>query len=272
MIEFKKVSFTYPGHEQNHDRVLFNLDFRLEKGKFYSIIGSNGSGKSTMVKLINGLLYPYEGEIFVDGSFVKEKNLNSIRQKVGYIFQNPENQLVTTMVKNEIAFALENLGVPYEDMKKKVEEILCMVELEKYADTPPHMLSGGQKQRLAIASVVVMEPDYIIFDEPTSMLDMNGREEVNDLIKKLHSQGRTIILISHDIDEIVRSDEVLVMHEGNIIERKTPFEVFSDKELLEKIAFKDIPEYINIGLNLGLKDLSKDNILNHFTKKIKNSI
>ncbi|MFW5781753.1 MAG: ATP-binding cassette domain-containing protein [Candidatus Muiribacteriaceae bacterium] len=268
MIEFHKVSFTYPGHASEHDRVLYNIDVRFEKGGFYCIVGSNGSGKSTMACLINGINYPYSGKIFVDGTEVIPDNFLKIRQKAGYVFQNPDNQIVSTTVDSEVAFALENLGVSYENMHRAVPEILKFVELSEYENTPPHMLSGGQKQRLAIASVVVTEPDYIIFDEPTSMLDRNGKDEVNSLIRKLHRSGRTVILITHDIEEIVQSDQVVVLSEGRIIARCTPFEFFSDAALCLRAGFVSIPDYVKIGIDMGIKDLNRENIIKIFSGKM----
>ena len=261
MIEFQKVSFTYPGCDKNHDRVLFNIDIRFEKGHFYSLIGSNGSGKSTLARLINGLVHPYEGKIFVDGLEVVPENFIDIRQKVGYIFQNPENQIVSTIVENEVAFALENLGVPYDEMHSRVSDILEFVELKELGKRPPHTLSGGQKQRLAIASVVIMEPDFIIFDEPTSMLDYNGRKEVINMIKKLHQTGKTVILISHDVEEIVLADEVIVLHKGQIISKKTPMEFLKDKDLRQKIDFREIPDHLKLAIKQNLNTLDKEEIL-----------
>lgn len=267
MIEFQKVSFTYPGRDKNHDRVLFNLDIRLEKGKFYSLIGSNGSGKSTMARLVNGLVYPYEGKIFVDGMEVIPENFSQLRQKVGYIFQNPENQIVSTLVENEIAFALENLGIEYDEMHRRVNEILKFVELESLRKRPPHNLSGGQKQRLAIASVVVMEPDYIIFDEPTSMLDYNGRKEVISMIRKLHNIGKTVILISHDPDEIVLGDEIIVMDKGQIIARRTPKRFLEDKDLQEKIEFNTLPLHLKMAVKYNLDFFEKDELVRYFSSE-----
>ncbi|PLX18820.1 MAG: energy-coupling factor transporter ATPase [Candidatus Muiribacterium halophilum] len=244
MIEFKKVDFKYPGQNKVSGRVLSNIDLRMEKGSFYSIVGHNGSGKSTLAKLITGILTPEKGEIFVDGLPVLEENFISIRRMVGYIFQNPENQLISTTVENEIAFALENLCFKREDIKEKVDDIISWFELEEYRNTPPNMLSGGQKQRLAIASVVVMEPEYIIFDEPTAMLDKNGREEVFKTIKKLSEHGKTIILISHDLKEIIAADHVITMQDGKVSGIWKKEEFFSSIDLITQAGFKDLPPEI----------------------------
>ncbi|MCK9223761.1 MAG: ATP-binding cassette domain-containing protein [Candidatus Muirbacterium halophilum] len=268
MIEFHKVCFTYPGCEKNHNRVLHNIDIRFEKGKFYSLIGSNGSGKSTLARLINGLIHPFEGKIYIDGLEVLPQNFIEIRQKVGYIFQNPENQIVSTIVENEVAFALENLGIPYDEMHRKVTEILEFVELNDMRKRPPHNLSGGQKQRLAIASVVVMEPDYIIFDEPTSMLDYNGRREVINSIKKLHKAGKTIILISHDAEEIVLADEIIILHEGEIVAKKRPIDFLKDVDLRNNINFQQIPDHLKFAIKYNINTLNKEEIIDIMQKNI----
>jgi energy-coupling factor transport system ATP-binding protein len=266
VIEIKNLCFTYPGHQKD-DRVLFNTEINFEKQKFYSIVGPNGSGKSTLARLINGILYPYTGEIIVDGIKVEEKNFEAIRQKVGYIFQNPENQLVSTLVETEVAFALENLCIPRIEMHKRVDDILEFVELLDCKGKPPHMLSGGQKQRLAIASIVVFEPDYIIFDEPTSMLDSRGKKEVNYLIKKLHREGKGVIMITHDPAEIILSDTVVVMNNGKVAAQFTPEEFFTKPENYKWADLKSIPEYIKIGYELGMQKFTREEVACEYVRQ-----
>ncbi|MGM0607985.1 MAG: ATP-binding cassette domain-containing protein [Candidatus Muiribacteriota bacterium] len=272
MIEFKKVNFKYPGCSRKDDRVLYNMDLRFQKQKFYTVVGPNGSGKSTLAKLVNGLIEPESGEIYVDGTPVISDNFIDIRQKVGYIFQNPENQIVSMLVETEAAFALENLGVPHDVMQQKVKNILNFVELGNYAKKPPHMLSGGQKQRLAIASVIIMEPDYLILDEPASMLDYNGRLEVKDLILKLNKHKKTIILISHDPADIILSDEVVVLNDGKLEAQVTPQHFFNNQNLIKKAGFFEVPDFINYGLEFNMKKFTKNDVLEKIRSNKKISI
>lgn len=213
MLSFDRVHFYYKkGHP-----ILEDVSFEIGPGEFVAIVGGNGCGKSTAAKLMNGLLLPKEGRIIYEGmDTAKSADLPRIRESVGYIFQNPEDQLITTTVQDEVLFGLENIRVPREDMESRVQEALREVGLEEYADAMPHQLSGGQKQRVAIAAVLSMRPGVIIFDEATSMLDPQGREQVLNLMQGLRCQGLTVIHITHHMEEAIVADRLLLLHEGRL--------------------------------------------------------
>ncbi len=234
MIEFKNVSFSYLSPERID--VLKNVNLKIDKGEFVSIIGRNGSGKSTLARLISVLLLPSEGEVFVDGMDTREEeNLYKIRRKVGMVFQNPDNQIVSQIVEEDVAFGLENLNFPPDKIKEKVDEVLEEVGLYEFKNFPPHFLSGGQKQKLAIAGVLVMEPEYLVLDEPTSLLDPRGRRDVINLILKLHKKGITIVLITHRMEEASMSQRVIVLNDGKIEMDGSPQDVFKEVERLRSI-------------------------------------
>lgn len=238
IIEIKDISFSY----NDECLVLENFSLNIKKGKYSVIIGHNGSGKSTLAKLIIGLLEAESGSIFIDGLELNEKNLSLIREKVGIVFQNPDNQFIGSTVEDDIAFGLENHCVPHEDMKKIILDYAEKVNMTKFLEKEPSQLSGGQKQRVAIAGVLAMKPQILILDEATSMLDPKGKREIKELIKKMRDviPGLTIISITHDIDEAISSDEVIVMNKGKVFKVGTPQEIFeNEKELLD--IYLDLP-------------------------------
>lgn len=220
-----------------------NVNLEIATGEFVAIIGPNGSGKSTLAKLLNGLFTPTHGDVFVGGYSTKSKeDIWKIRQKAGMVFQNPDNQIVATLVEEDVAFGPENLGVPPAEIRKRISEALRTVELSEYAQKAPHLLSGGQKQRVAIAGIIAMKPDCIILDEPTAMLDPSGRREVISTVKKLNrEENKTVVLITHFMNEAVQADRVLVMENGQIVMEGTPTKVFSKVEELKKIGL-DVPQ------------------------------
>ncbi|MDP3025862.1 MAG: energy-coupling factor transporter ATPase [candidate division Zixibacteria bacterium] len=254
MIKLEKVTYNYSISEGKVISALQGIDLELKEGEYVSMIGPNGSGKTTLARLLNGLLLPSSGEVLVDGlnSKVKE-DLRLIRQKVGMVFQNPENQIITTSVEREIAFGLENLNLPSEEIRERVEWALSAFHLWEYKNSPPHSLSGGEKQRLAIASVLAMKPKYLILDEPTSLLDPEGREMFNLLIKKLAAEGKvTIISITQFPEEAILAQRLLVLDKGRIILDDSPEKVFEEDEKLKEIGLA-IPKSLEIANGLKRK-------------------
>ncbi len=222
-------------------RAVDDVSFEIERGSFTAIIGKNGSGKSTLAKNLNGLLVPTEGAVYVGGYDTRDdKYIWSIRQMAGMVFQNPDNQLVSAIVEDDVAFGPENLGVPPEEIRRRVDKALEDVNMGAFKKKAPHLLSGGQKQRIAIAGVVAMKPQCIIFDEPTAMLDPKGRKEIMAIIDELHSEGITVVLITHFMEETVNADRLIIMHEGKILLDGAPQEVFSHAELLHSVNL-DVP-------------------------------
>ncbi len=235
-IEFKNVTVKYLDSEEY---VLHNLSFSIEKGNMLTILGHNGSGKSTIAKLIMGLLQPNEGSIYIDGLELTEKSVDSLRKKMGIIFQNPDNQFVGVTVKDDIAFGLENHQVPRNEMIEQINKYATLVNMEDYLDENPENLSGGQKQRVAIAGALAMETELIIFDESTSMLDPKGTSEINHMIKTLRTKfNKTIISITHNLEEALISDRVIVVNGGKIVLDGTPKEVLKEKAILEASGLK----------------------------------
>ncbi len=240
MIELKNIYFSY--FTPDKVDVLKNINFKINKGEFISIIGKNGSGKSTLGRLIAFLLEPTKGEILVDGKKIKsELDYLEIRKKIGMVFQNPDNQIVSQIVEEDVAFGLENLNYDEETIKKKVEEVLIEVDLLEERRFPPHFLSGGQKQKLAIAGVLVMEPEYIVLDEPTSLLDPKARKDVIKLITRLNKNGITIILITHRMEEAILGDRVIVLNDGEIALEGEPVDVFTKVQFLRDIGLSVPP-------------------------------
>lgn len=226
IIEVRNLSFRY--EQQAEMATLKNLTFHVKQGEWLSIIGHNGSGKSTTVRLLDGLLWAENGQIFIDGIEVNEANLAKIRRKIGIVFQNPDNQFVGSTVEDDVAFGLENQGLERSEMIKRVDEALDLVGMKPFKEKEPARLSGGQKQRVAIAGIIAMRPEIIILDEATSMLDPRGRAELIQIIEKVRQQyGLTVISITHDLDEVSLSDRVLVMKQGEIFLDSSPRQLFS---------------------------------------------
>ena len=241
-IRVDNVSFSY-----DDNRVLNNISLSVQEGEFVALLGHNGCGKSTMAKLFNVLLSPQSGTVTIDGITAEtEDDIYEIRSRVGLVLQNPDNQLVATVVEEDVAFGPENLGVPPQEIRRRVESALKAVDMYEYRSHAPHKLSGGQKQRVAIAGIIAMEPRCIVLDEPTAMLDPKGRQEVMDTIRHLNkSMGITIVLITHYMDEAVQADRVIVMDKGSILTQGTPRQVFSKTELLKEHSL-DVPQSVEL--------------------------
>jgi energy-coupling factor transport system ATP-binding protein len=235
ILEAEALKFAYISEDETYHFALNGIDLSIREGEFVVILGHNGSGKSTFARLVNALNTPTSGRLEVAGmDTAKEENQLSIRETAGMVFQNPDNQLVATVVDEEVAFGPENLGVPREEILERVQQSLEMVGMEQYQKRAPHMLSGGQKQRIAIASTLAMHPKMIIFDEATAMLDPKGRSDILEIIHQLNAQGMTILLITHFMEEAVGADQVVVMSNGFVLKKGTPREIFFDEELLQK--------------------------------------
>lgn len=243
IIQAKGLSYSYE-EDGKKTEVLHGVDLEIEKGTFTAVLGHNGSGKSTLAKLFNLVLTPSAGELWLFGKKIDEKELSDdelyeIRRRIGMVFQNPDNQLVATVVEEDVAFGPENLGVKPEEIRRRVDDALALVGMTEFARHSPHQLSGGQKQRVAIAGILALSPDVIIFDESTAMLDPIGRREVIDTIKKLrYDEGKTIILITHYMEEAAEADRVVVLSDGSITAVGTPKEVFSKTELLHSAGLE----------------------------------
>lgn len=239
IIEVKNVSFKYHTDQDNY--TLKDVTFHVKQGEWLSIIGHNGSGKSTSVRLLNGLLVPESGNIIVDGELLTEKNVWDIRQKIGMVFQNPDNQFVGATVEDDVAFGLENKGVEHSQMKERVDEALNLVGMSAFKTREPARLSGGQKQRVAIAGAVALRPMIIVLDEATSMLDPKGRLDLINTIRSIREDYQlTVISITHDLDEVALSDRVLVMKNGQVESSSTPRELFARGNEILQLGL-DIP-------------------------------
>ena len=236
--------------------VLKDLDIEIERGSFTAILGHNGCGKSTLAKHFNGILLPSGGSVYACGLDTSvEENLLDIRKNVGMVFQNPDNQLIATVVDEDVAFALENLGIPHDEMVRRVDEALDAVGMGEYKHHAPHRLSGGQKQRVAIAGIIAMQPQCIIMDEPTAMLDPKGRKEVMATIARLRDEKNvTVVLITHYMDEAVRADRVIVMDDGRVLVDGTPEYVFQNVGLLHSVSL-DVPQAAELMYKLRAHDI-----------------
>ena len=243
MIKIDKVTYEYPCEESESFLAIDDVSVRVEKGEFLVILGHNGSGKSTLAKLINSLLLPTSGNVFVNGMNTRdESTIWDIRQTAGMVFQNPDNQLVATIVEEDVAFGPENQGVEPSEIIRRVEESLKIVDMLDFRYHAPHLLSGGQKQRIAIAGVLAMNPECIILDEPTAMLDPVGRKEVMSTIKTLNKEeNKTIVHITHYMDEAVEADRIIVMEKGRIVLEGRPREVFSQVDMIKGLGL-DVPQ------------------------------
>ena len=266
-IEVRGLRFFYPGAEDAENTPVFeDFDLSLESGSFVAILGHNGSGKSTLAKQMNAILLPCGGSVLAYGMDTKDESLLlQIRRSVGMVFQNPDNQIVSSIVEEDVAFGPENLGIPTEEIRKRVDEALSAVGMLKYRDRAPHLLSGGQKQRVAIAGVIAMRPKCIVLDEPTAMLDPEGRQEVLDTIRRLNREwGITVVLITHHMSEAAQADRIVALSGGKILADGTPKEVFTQVELLRsaRLSAPDTTQLIyelrTAGLDLPLDALSVD--------------
>lgn len=271
LIEFKDVDFSYLADEGDDSsnssdkkvKVLENLNLTIEKGTFVAVLGHNGSGKSTIAKLTNGILFADKGQVIVDGQVVQDDDsIFDIRKKVGMVFQNPDNQIVSSIVEEDVAFGVENLGIPSDECRRRVDDALKTVGMYTYREKSPSKLSGGQKQRVAVAGIIAMKPDCIVLDEPTAMLDPSGRREVIETVKKLNrEEGITIVLITHYMDEAVQADRVIVVDDGKIKMEDTPQNVFSRVDEVKSLGL-DVPQSTELihrlGLNSGEAILNSD--------------
>jgi energy-coupling factor transport system ATP-binding protein len=246
-VSVENISFKYP-NEANY--AVKNVSFYVQRGEWLAIVGHNGSGKSTIAKLLNGLLRPENGVIKIFSTELNETTIWEIRKRVGMVFQNPDNQFVGTTVQDDVAFGLENNGIPRDEMVERVNEAIRLVKMEEFSEQEPYHLSGGQKQRVAIAGIIALQPDIIILDEATSMLDPKGRNEVLETVRDLQKKQKiTVISITHDLEEVVKADRVIVMNKGEVLTEGTPEEIFLLGEQLEKIGL-DLPFAIKLSNHL----------------------
>lgn len=252
-IEIKDLHFSYINEIEEppvKTEVLKGVTLNIKKGEFVAVLGHNGSGKSTLAKCINAINLPESGAVYVDGmDTIDEENLLPIRQRVGMVFQNPDNQIVATIVEEDVAFALENMGIEPAEIRQRVDEALKTVGMYEYRMHAPHKLSGGQKQRVAIAGIIAMRPDCILLDEPTAMLDPHGREEVMKTIKALNKQGVTIILITHYMEEAAQAERVVVIDGGEVIMDNVPKKIFSQVETMKNLGL-DVPQVTELAWEL----------------------
>lgn len=279
IIEVKNLEFEYPitddeGNVIGGNKVLDDINLEIPKGQFLAVLGHNGSGKSTLAKHFNGILVGNSGKVYVNGiDTADDDRIYEVRQTVGMVFQNPDNQLVATIVEEDVAFAPENLGLPPEKIRERVDEALNTVDMYKYRLHSAHQLSGGQKQRIAIAGVIAMRPECIVLDEPTAMLDPKGRKSVMATIKRLNSEfGITIVLITHYMDEAAQAERVVVMDGGRIIMDDVPKKIFSQVEKLTEVGL-DVPQVTQLayelrkeGIDISLEVLTEEDCLNELLR------
>lgn len=256
MIEVKDLSFEYIRRDENGNvesinKAIDKVNLNVKKGDFIAVLGANGSGKSTLAKHINAILYPTEGSVWVNGmNTAEDKNLWDIRQTAGMVFQNPDNQIIATVVEEDVGFGPENLGVPTQEIWQRVEKSLEAVGMLEFRHMSPNKLSGGQKQRVAIAGIMAMKPECIILDEPTAMLDPNGRKEVITTVRELNKKENvTVILITHHMDEVIYADKVFVMENGRVVMEGSPREIFSRVEEIKKYRL-DVPQVTEVAYEL----------------------
>ncbi|MBP3446327.1 MAG: energy-coupling factor transporter ATPase [Clostridia bacterium] len=265
IIKFDNVSFAYEAGEEDTaaTQVVDGFDLCVPEGQFLAVLGHNGCGKSTVAKLINGILVPSSGKVTVDGLDTSDDDrVTDVRRTVGMVFQNPDNQIVATIVEDDVAFGPENLGVPPHEIRKRVDDALKAVGMYEYRGREPHRLSGGQKQRVAIAGIIAMNTKCIVMDEPTAMLDPHGRQEVMDTIQMLNKErGITVILITHYMDEAVKADRVVVMDKGEIVLDGVPRDVFKNVEKIKSLGL-DVPQATELAYRLRKAGMDiPDNIL-----------
>ncbi|MED1793733.1 energy-coupling factor transporter ATPase [Brevibacillus nitrificans] len=242
IICVENVSFAYQVNQDQQIPVLQNVSLEVHPGEYLAIIGHNGSGKSTLSKHLNGILTPLEGNVLVNGINTRDKGrIHEVRSRVGMVFQHPDNQIVATIVEDDVAFGLENIGVSAEEMKDRIDFALDAVGMSAFRHRPPHHLSGGQKQRIAIAGVLAMKPQCLVLDEATSMLDSYGRQDILAVVRKLHREGMTIVTVTHHMSEVAEADRVVVMEGGKVVLQGTPREVFAHQEKLRELHL-DVPD------------------------------
>ena len=258
ILEVKNVTYEYTDEEKTFAAVK-NLSLNIERGSFTVILGHNGSGKSTLAKMLNGLNKPTSGDVFADGINTKdEKTEIEVKRKVGMVFQNPDNQIIASIVEEDVAFGPENLGIPPKEIEKRVEDALKAVDMWEFRKSTPHHLSGGQKQRIAIAGIIAMQPECLVLDEPTAMLDPKGRAEIISTLHRLNrDKGITVVLITHYMEEAENADRVIVMNDGEIIADDKPKVIFSDVERLKKVGL-DVPQTAELLYNLKKNGFAVD--------------
>lgn len=265
MIEFNSVRYAYKSSEgEDEQEVINNINLSVKQGEFLAVLGHNGSGKSTLAKHINAMLIPTEGTVIVDGIDTKNpESLWDVRSTAGMVFQNPDNQIVATIVEEDVAFGPENLGVEPSEIRKIVDDSLKKVDMYEYRKHAPHLLSGGQKQRVAIAGVLAMKPKCIVFDEPTAMLDPKGRKEVMEQINELNSKyGITIVLITHYMDEAAQADRIVIIDDGKLAMEGTPRKIFSNVEKVKSLGL-DVPQVTELAYELSKEGIHlKTDVLN----------
>lgn len=258
ILEVKNVTYEYTDEEKTFAAVK-NLSLNIERGSFTVILGHNGSGKSTLAKMLNGLNKPTSGDVFADGINTKDEETEiEVKRKVGMVFQNPDNQIIASIVEEDVAFGPENLGIPPAEIEKRVEDALKAVDMWEFRKSTPHHLSGGQKQRIAIAGIIAMQPECLVLDEPTAMLDPKGRAEIISTLHRLNSEkGITVVLITHYMEEAENADRVIVMNDGEIIADDKPKVIFSDVERLKKVGL-DVPQTAELLYNLKKNGFAVD--------------
>lgn len=258
ILEVKNVTYEYTDEEKTFAAVK-NLSLNIERGSFTVILGHNGSGKSTLAKMLNGLNKPTSGDVFADGINTKDEETEiEVKRKVGMVFQNPDNQIIASIVEEDVAFGPENLGIPPKEIEKRVEDALKAVDMWEFRKSTPHHLSGGQKQRIAIAGIIAMQPECLVLDEPTAMLDPKGRAEIISTLHRLNrDKGITVVLITHYMEEAENADRVIVMNDGEIIADDKPKVVFSDVERLKKVGL-DVPQTAELLYNLKKNGFAVD--------------
>ena len=258
IIEVKNVTYEYTDEEKTFAAVK-NLSLNIERGSFTVILGHNGSGKSTLAKMLNGLNKPTSGDVFADGINTRNEETEiDVKRKVGMVFQNPDNQIIASIVEEDVAFGPENLGIPPKEIEKRVEDALKAVDMWEFRKSTPHHLSGGQKQRIAIAGIIAMQPECLVLDEPTAMLDPKGRAEIISTLHRLNrDKGITVVLITHYMEEAENADRVIVMNDGEIIADDKPKVIFSDVERLKKVGL-DVPQTAELLYNLKKNGFAVD--------------
>lgn len=266
-LEFKNVDYAYPSGDSDYIQALYSVSMSIERGEFVALVGCNGSGKSTLARLTNGLIEPDRGEVTVDGKPTTDKDLFEIRKKIGVVFQNPDNQMVTTIVEDDVAFGPENLGLDPADIRSRVDWALASVGMSEYAKSGPFRLSGGQKQRIAIAGVLALKPELMVLDEATGMLDPDGRKEVMDVVLKLHrEENMSVLMITHFMEEAALADRIIILDRGHIVADGGK-ELFDTPEVFERAGL-ELPASVRVanklkdgGLDVGTP-LTVDELVN----------